>query len=266
MKLQHTFGFLLILSLIVLPAGAFAGGIGRGVSRAASSAATPALRTPGKAVASVTTSSRTATKSAGSTSFGATSGRMSSGSFSGTTLSRSVGNVSGGPRTKAVVQAPRSTVTVGGSTARRSRPTSNSKGLASTVQTNKGGSLTTKASKSVKKPDATWGGNPLLHGRAGKGGPYANLSDTRKPTSGGNFSQGKKQQIRSQNIVRNNLQLRSDKDGSRLVRERKSTKGVTPSQNGAQVDHIKSKKKGGSNSYSNAQVLSRQQNRTKGSK
>lgn len=48
-----------------------------------------------------------------------------------------------------------------------------------------------------------------------------------------------------------------------LTKPQKSTKGVTPNPNEWQIDHIKAKDKGGSNSYSNARVISRKLNREK---
>lgn len=63
--------------------------------------------------------------------------------------------------------------------------------------------------------------------------------------------------------------LRSDLDGQELVMPRKSQSGVTPPPNEAQIDHIVPKKPAdsniqqGTNSYNNAQVLSREQNRKK---
>jgi 5-methylcytosine-specific restriction endonuclease McrA len=45
-----------------------------------------------------------------------------------------------------------------------------------------------------------------------------------------------------------------------------SQKGVTPPANEWQIDHIDPKNNGGSNSYDNAQVLSRQENRLKSDK
>lgn len=57
--------------------------------------------------------------------------------------------------------------------------------------------------------------------------------------------------------------VKSDLSGVELVQPQKSTKGVTPSPYEWQIDHIKAKNNGGTNSYSNAQVLSRQENRLK---
>ena len=71
------------------------------------------------------------------------------------------------------------------------------------------------------------------------------------------------------NIESNGGTLKSDLDGTELVTPHKSLSGVTPSQNEAQIDHITSRNPSDpnatsrTNSYSNAQVLSRAQNRAK---
>ncbi len=49
-----------------------------------------------------------------------------------------------------------------------------------------------------------------------------------------------------------------------LVRPKKSMKGVTPDPSEWQFDHIKPKDKGGTNSYSNCQIISRKYNRKNG--
>lgn len=63
--------------------------------------------------------------------------------------------------------------------------------------------------------------------------------------------------------------LRSDLDGQDLVMPQKSQAGVTSPPNEAQIDHIvprnpaDSNLEQGTNSYGNAQILSREQNRKK---
>lgn len=99
--------------------------------------------------------------------------------------------------------------------------------------------------------------------------PYGNLIDSPSVGPGKNFTAAQKAKIYSQNIEANGGVLRSDLDGQMLVMPGKSTRGVTPSSNEAQIDHIIAKKPSdprappGTNSFDNAQVLSREQNRAK---
>lgn len=72
-----------------------------------------------------------------------------------------------------------------------------------------------------------------------------------------------KDQIYTKNRNAHDGYLVSDMDGTILETPKKSTKGVTPSQYEAQIDHKKPKSKGGENKGDNAQVLSRKQNRDK---
>ncbi|KHK58654.1 hypothetical protein PI87_02585 [Ralstonia sp. A12] len=103
------------------------------------------------------------------------------------------------------------------------------------------------------------------------GGPvdYSKLEDPASVGQGKNFTQAQKQNIYIQNIQANGGVLRSDLDGEILVLPSKSQSGVTPPTNEAQVDHVVPRRPSdpmvspGSNSYSNAAVLSRAQNRDK---
>ena len=98
---------------------------------------------------------------------------------------------------------------------------------------------------------------------------YENLTNSKFVGLGKSFTALQKAKILEQNIEANGGMLRSDLDGTILVRPLKSSRGVTPPTNEAQVDHILPKTPNsprappGSNSYDNAQVLSREQNRVK---
>ncbi len=104
------------------------------------------------------------------------------------------------------------------------------------------------------------------------GGPYSNLEDSPSVGPGKKFTATQKSNIYQQNMEKNGGVLRSDLDGQELVMPSKSQAGVTPPTNEAQIDHVVARKPAdpgvapGTNSYSNAQVLSRQQNRDKSNK
>ncbi|MFN7643339.1 MAG: HNH endonuclease signature motif containing protein, partial [Burkholderiales bacterium] len=83
---------------------------------------------------------------------------------------------------------------------------------------------------------------------------------------GAPFTRAQKRDILAANRERNGGELRSDKSGEVLKPSEKSQRGVTPASNEAQVDHKVPRSRGGTNDPENAQVLSRQENRTKSDK
>ncbi|HGM2352078.1 TPA: polymorphic toxin-type HINT domain-containing protein [Neisseria gonorrhoeae] len=96
--------------------------------------------------------------------------------------------------------------------------------------------------------------------------PYGNLSDNKSVGEGKKFTPAQKKAIIQENMNRNGGVVKSDQSGEVLVRPKKSQKGITPPSNEWQIDHVQAKSKGGSNSYKNAQVLSRRENTKKSNK
>ncbi|WP_312335289.1 HNH endonuclease [Anaerospora hongkongensis] len=93
--------------------------------------------------------------------------------------------------------------------------------------------------------------------------PYSHIPDSPSVGPGKKFTKTQKDKLIEENMKKNDGIVRSDKSGIELTRPQKSQKGVKPDPNEWQIDHIDSKSKGGSNSYNNAQVLSRKENREK---
>ncbi len=98
---------------------------------------------------------------------------------------------------------------------------------------------------------------------AGRGGAY-DFPDHPSVGDGKKLTQSQKDKVRDENKAQNGGQLKSDISGTDLVPPKQHEKGVTPPSNEAHVDHIKPRSQGGSNSFSNAQVISRQENLQKG--
>ena len=96
--------------------------------------------------------------------------------------------------------------------------------------------------------------------------PYAYLEDGPNVGEGKNFTAVQKQKMLEENMKRNSGVVKSDNPNDyfeTLAKPQKSQKGVTPSPDEWQFDHIIPKDKGGTNSYSNCQIVSRKFNREK---
>ncbi len=83
---------------------------------------------------------------------------------------------------------------------------------------------------------------------------------------GKKFTPSQKKKIIDSNMERNGGSIKSDLSGETLVPATKCQKGVTPNPLEVQINHIFPRSRGGSNSYSNAQVLSRLENILKSDK
>ncbi len=93
---------------------------------------------------------------------------------------------------------------------------------------------------------------------------YSEIRDPASVGPGKLFTPAQRQQILDENMRRNSGVLRSDLSGNVLTIPGRYEKGYSPSPNEAQVDHIFPRSTGGTNSFGNAQVLSREENLAKG--
>lgn len=119
----------------------------------------------------------------------------------------------------------------------------------------------------AKTPVVRGGATGSGESAAYKGGSnYSNLKDSKSVGAGKRFTPAQKKKIIQQNMERNGGVIKSDMSGEILVPATKSQKGVTPNPLEVQIDHIEPRSKGGTNSYSNAQVLSRYENIKKSDK
>ena len=96
--------------------------------------------------------------------------------------------------------------------------------------------------------------------------PYSYLEDGSNVGPGKDFTAAQKQKMLQENMERNGGVVKSDNPNDFfdiLSKPEKSQKGVTPSPDEWQFDHIIPKDQGGTNSFSNCQIVSRKFNRTK---
>ena|GEM_PF-2139285 len=107
-------------------------------------------------------------------------------------------------------------------------------------------------------------GNLLTQKGRVSGGSYSDLPEPANAGPGKDFTPAQKQRILDENARRNGGTMRSDQSGMQLDPASKAQKGVKANMNQVEVDHIQAKSKGGSNSNSNAQVLSKKENLEKG--
>lgn len=89
---------------------------------------------------------------------------------------------------------------------------------------------------------------------------YSDLIDSKFVGKGKKFTPAQKRKILERNKQHNDGVLRSDLDGSILDEPIQSKSGQKANMSQAEVDHVTPKSMGGSNSYKNAQVLSKTQN------
>jgi len=98
---------------------------------------------------------------------------------------------------------------------------------------------------------------------ASKFNSYSMIPDSKSVGPGKKFTKTQKDKIIQVNINNNGGIVKSDLSGKELIKPQKNQMGIKPDPNEWQIDHINPRSKDGTNSFSNAQVLSREENRNK---
>lgn len=156
---------------------------------------------------------------------------------------------------------------------------------ASAQATAKSSSKTTSSSKSYTSksaPSSPGKSSAFARFKSNKASPpsatsqkpskYCGLKDCSSVGAGKPFTAKQKFNVIRENMRQNKGRVRDDSSGRYLAKPQRLNKGVKPSPNEYQVDHVVPRKPAnpqvasGSNSYSNAQVISRDANRKKSNK
>lgn len=89
---------------------------------------------------------------------------------------------------------------------------------------------------------------------------YSHLKEPKTVGDGLKTTSAQRKRILEENMKQNNGKLKSDGDGRVLNMPKRNVKGQKADMNQAELDHVKAKSKGGSNSNENLQVLSKEEN------
>ena len=97
-------------------------------------------------------------------------------------------------------------------------------------------------------------------------GKYGHLKEPKNVGEGLKTTPAQRKRILEENKRQNNGQLTSDGDGRPLNMPKRNLKGEKADMNQAEVDHVKARSKGGSNSNHNLRVISKEENLKKSNK